>query len=102
MYTQIREVPFAPSSYDFIEDCVMIHNLSQPVDQTTQKIKLGDFISAITTKVKIKYIELEESKDIQDISFELNKGELFFVKIKTKTNEQNLLRRLQVVFICQK
>lgn len=88
MYTQIREVPFAPSSYDFIEDCVMIHNLSQPVDQTTQKIKLGDFISAITTKVKIKYVELEESKDIQDISFELNKGELFFVKIKTKTNDQ--------------
>lgn len=90
MYTSIKEIPISPETHNFAEDYVMIHNLSNPSNSTTTKVKVKDLIKDFVGKQKIKVVEMDQDHDIADIDFEIQKGEIVLVKVHTQHNDADV------------
>lgn len=89
MQTSIREIPSALQDYNFDNDYVMIHNLSSPVERTTQKQKIKDIVEKLSPSSKIKKIDLEEGRSLYNVVFEVERNEIVLINVRVTSNTAN-------------
>ena len=80
MQTSIREIPSVSQDYNFENDYVMIHNLSNPIDRTTQKQKLKEVVEKLSPSSRIRKIELDVGQGLYNIVFEVERNEIVLIQ----------------------